>query len=289
MLLLITCSGLSCFALNIGETFVVLENKYIPLFVSEGTEFEYEVGTHGTNCYDLDTVLPPGTFVKVLEEEKNNTVLAFCKVSENCSFRGFIHVKFFEHSMKTMDGLLFDSTAPSRNMLSFKEICQMLDSYINTDIPYSWGCNNLGEINLEGLYTFVCKNNNAQENAVYRCVGLDCSGILHKISSWILPHSTEQLYNFSKGKCLYELDDKTSDDKLYEVLKSMKDTDFVVCPREHVIVSLHGGFIEAKGYNYGIVYTETAHAMERLKNLIKEGTVRVIRWHPKLLFQDQQS
>ncbi|MDR2779204.1 MAG: hypothetical protein LBB16_02875 [Puniceicoccales bacterium] len=275
----------SCFALNIEDTFIVLANKHVPLFISEGTNFEYEAGSHGTNCCSLDTVLPPGTLIKVLDEEKNNTVHAFCKVSESCSFDGFIHVKFFEHSMQTIDGSLFDSKVPYRMVPNFQEVCRMLDFYRNANIPFSWGCNNLDEVDLEDLYTFVCKNSNGQENIAYRCVGFDCSGILHSISSWVLPHSTEQLYNFSKGKCLYELNEKTSDDELLKALESMKDTDFVVCPRVHVIISLHGGFIEAKGRNYGIVYTDADHALERLKNLAKGGIIRVIRWHPELLSQ----
>jgi hypothetical protein len=271
--------------LSIGETFVVFEDKYIPLFASEGTKFEYEVGSHGTNCYELDTVLPPETFVKVLGEEKSSTVYVFCKVSENCSFNGFIHAKFFEHSMRSLDGSAFDSTAPSRNVPNLQETCKMLNSYRETKIPYACGCNNLDEVNLEDLYTFVCKNSNGQGSTPYRCVGVDCSGILHKISSWTLPHSTGQLYSLSQGKCLYELDEKTSDDELRMVLKFMRDTDFVVCPKAHVIISLHGGFIEAKGHNYGVVYTDAAHAIKKLKKLIKRGTVRVIRWHPELLSQ----
>ncbi|MDR1232915.1 MAG: hypothetical protein LBJ75_01480 [Puniceicoccales bacterium] len=286
ILLLIVCLRSSCFALGIGETFVISEDKYIPLFTSEGIKFEYEAGPHGTNCYDLDTVLPPGTFVKVLNEEKNSTVYVFCKVSERCSFNGFIHAKFFEHSMRSLDSSMFDLMAPSRDVPNFQETCKMLNSYRETEIPYAWGCNNLDEVNLEGLYTFVRKNSNDQGNPSYRCAGLDCSGILHRISSWTLPHSTGQLYNLSQGKCLYELDEKTSDDELRMVLKFIKDTDFVVCPKVHVIISLHGGFIEAKGRNYGVVYTDAAHAMGELKKLIKRGTVRVIRWHPKLLDQE---
>ncbi|MDR0742724.1 MAG: hypothetical protein LBE98_04675 [Puniceicoccales bacterium] len=283
MVLFIVCSRLSCFALSIGETFVISEDKYIPLFASEGTNFEYEAGPHGTNCYDLDTVLPPGTFVKVLDEEKNSTVHVFCKVSESCSSNGFIHAKFFEHSMRNLNSSVFDSTAPARDIPNFQETCKMLNSYGETKIPYAWGCNNLDEVNLEGLYTFVCKNSNDQGNIPYRCVGVDCSGILHRISSWTLPHSTGQLYNLSQGKCLYELDEKTSDDELHMVLRAMRDTDFIVCPKVHVIISLHGGFIEAKGRNYGVVYTDATHAMRRLRKLIKRGIVRVIRWHPKLL------
>ncbi|MDR1457783.1 MAG: hypothetical protein LBI47_02970 [Puniceicoccales bacterium] len=226
--------------------------------------------------------------MKVLNEEKNSTVYVFCKVSKSCSFNGFIHAKFFEHSMGNLDSSIFDSMAPPRDIPNLQETCEMLNSYRETKIPYAWGCNNLGEVNLDGLYAFVCKNKNSndQGNTPYRCVGLDCSGILHRISSWTLPHSTGQLYNFPQGKCLYELDEKTSDDELRMALKSMRDTDFVVCPSAHVIIFLHGGFIEAKGCNYGVVYTDAAHAMKELKDLIKRGTVRVIRWHPKLLSQE---
>jgi hypothetical protein len=34
------------------------------------------------------------------------------------------------------------------------------------------------------------------------------------VSSWILPHSTRELYNFFKGKSVYELNGEVLDDEL---------------------------------------------------------------------------
>ncbi|MDR2776836.1 MAG: hypothetical protein LBB17_02220 [Puniceicoccales bacterium] len=266
-----------------GATFVVTDGKYIPIFTREGTELEYEGGMHGTNCYALDTVLPPGTFIKVLGTKGDNIIHVFCKVSKKFSFSGFIHAVFFVSSLSPIDETRFEMF-PTRDIKSVKSICEILDSYIGKEIPYGWGCNNLDEIDLSGLYVFKCMNETAGTPPAYRCVGFDCSGLLHAISSWTLPHSTSQLYDIQGVECLCELDGKSSNEELANALAKMTDTDFVVSKESgHVIVFLHGSFIEAMGMNYGIVYTDVTHAIERLRHMVNKGKVRVIRWHPELL------
>ncbi|MDR1528427.1 MAG: hypothetical protein LBS22_02470 [Puniceicoccales bacterium] len=274
------CRG---FISDAGATFVIADGKYVPMFTCEGVEFKYEGGMHGTNCYVLDTVLPPGTFVKVLDIKGDDIVHVFCKVSEKISFSGFIHATFFLNSLFPMDETRFDMF-PVRDVKSVKSICEILDSYIGKEIPYGWGCNNLDEIDLSGLYVFKYMNKAAGTPPAYKCVGFDCSGLLHAVSSWTLPHSTSQLYDIQGVKCLCELDGKSSDEELADALAKMVDTDFVVSKESgHVIVFLHGSFIEAVGINYGIVYTDATHAVERLRRMVNRGKVRVIRWHPELL------
>ncbi|MDR2720903.1 MAG: hypothetical protein LBB15_01265 [Puniceicoccales bacterium] len=283
------CGFIPCasFAVGTGDVFVVKKGKYVPLFVSEGTSFEYEVGKHGTNCYDLDTVLPRGSFVKVIDV-RGDVVHVSCKVSENYSSDGFIHRKFFDHSMKSIESSSFDSIVPNRAIPSLDEISGIFDSLLDDRVPFAWGCNNLQEVNLKGMYEFTSKD--GKRNIPYRCAGLDCSGLLHMISSWVLPHATGQLYNFSKGKCICELDADSSDGELKDALAQMLDTDFVVFVRRspsgsegHVIVYFRGGFIEAKGCNSGVIYTDEDGAIEKLRTMTKKGKVRVIRWHPELL------
>jgi hypothetical protein len=275
------CKG---FSPDVGKTFVILEGKYIPLFTRAGTKFEYRCDAHGMNCNDLDTVLPPGTFIRIDEVGNDNTIRVFCRVSEEISIAGFVHSSFFSNSVSPMDNMLFDG-GPTRSVRSVKDICKILDSYIGKNVPFGWGCNTLEEVDLKGLYEFECvENNGVVSQPKYECVGFDCSGLLHSISSWTLPHSTVQLYDLRNVECLCELDHESSDEELADALAKMVDTDFVVSKEAfHVIISFHGGFIEGKGMARGIVFTSDAHAMERLKTLISKGKVRVIRWHPELL------
>ncbi|MDR3274156.1 MAG: hypothetical protein LBS87_02370 [Puniceicoccales bacterium] len=281
------CGLVPCvsFAIAAGDTYMLREEKYVPLFASNGVSFRYKIGFRGMNCPALNTVLPPGSFVKVIDVCCDNTVHVSCKVSEAYSPEGFVHEKFFRHSMEPLDGALFEKTSPVRKILSVEKICEMLDSFRGEEIPYAWGCNNLQELDLGDLYTFVCDD---EGGTSYKCVGLDCSGLLHMVSSWLLPHSTVQLDNFSEGRCLCELDANSSKAELKNALDSMLDTDFVVLRypstfEGHLIIFLHGGFIEAKGCNFGIVYTDKRDALGRLEELAKDGKVRVVRWHPELL------
>jgi hypothetical protein len=277
------------FAIGSGDAFVVRKGQCVPLFISDGTSFKYDFGERGTNCYELDTVLPRGSFVKVIDIH-GSVVHVFCKVSENYSLEGFIHRKFFDRSMKPMESSLFDSTDPSRDILSLDEISGVFDSLLGSKVPFAWGCNNLQEVDLKELYEFTNSDGGDKQDIPYRCVGFDCSGLLHMISSWTLPHSMSQLYDFSKGQCLCELDADSSDGELREALASMLDTDFVVFGRRHplgfdghVLVYFRGGFIEARNYNLGVIYTGGSGAMDRLRGMTKRGKVRIIRWHPELL------
>jgi hypothetical protein len=281
------------FAVDAGDVYAVKKGKYVPLFSSKGVNFKYEAGDHGTNCYDLDTVLPRGSFVKVIDAG-DDVVHVSCKVSENYSPEGFIHRKFFNDSMKRMNATLFSSTAPRRSVLGINEIGGIFDSLLEKEVPFGWGCNNFKELSLSELYTFT--NGDGKSDVPYRCAGFDCSGLLHAISSWTLPHSTGQLYNLSTGECLCELDASSTDSELEEVLALMLDTDFVVFANRyppksggHVIISFRGGFVEAKSRNFGVICTDEDGALSRLRDMTREGRVRVIRWHPELLALWKQS
>ncbi|MDE6431872.1 MAG: hypothetical protein K2L13_00560 [Opitutales bacterium] len=284
-----------CLGVEVGDTFEIDSGNFVPLFMTEGVNLKYDIGSHGNNCYDLDTVLPPETFVKVDSvSQDQDTVHVICKVSENCCFKGFVHKHFLEDCASSMAKSNFDAQSPKRDIMSVREICDILDDCIEKNMPYSYGCNNFEELQLAELYSFEGPSADCQP---YHCVGFDCSGLLHYISSWTLPHSTKQLYNSPHGKCILSLDVDASDAELKKALSVMKDTDYVVFIHDyqytggsgHVIVSLHGGFVEAVGQNVGIVFTPRDAALKRLRKLLGAAhnngakDVKIIRWHPDLL------
>lgn len=289
-----------CFGLEVGEVFEIKSDNFVPLFMTSEVNLKYEVGANGNNCYDLDTVLPSGTFIMIKDvPEGKDTVHVSCKVSSCCCFDGFVHKNFFENCMSPISGIDFEACTPQRDILGVREICSILDRIIGQEMPYSYGCNNFEEIDLRQMYHF---DGSTKDVPPYRCVGFDCSGLLHYISSWTLPHSTKQLYKLSNENCLLSLSVEATDAEIRDALDIMDDTDFVVFIHDyrytdgtgHVIVSLHGGFIEAVGKDKGVVFTEKANAPERLRRLLDSARnngakdVKIIRWHPELISRDLQ-
>jgi hypothetical protein len=176
----------------------------------------------------------------------------------------------------------FKGKAPVRDVPSLREIDEMMRSFLENDVPCAWGCNNLNEVRLDALYTFVHRTR-IDWRTRYRCIGLDGTGLLHMVSGWMLPHNTELLYGTLIGKCLHEFDRDVTDEELRGALSSMMDTDFVVLPRGYVVVFWRGGFLEAMGKNTGIKYTDAADAIAVLRAMVNRGRMRIIRWHPDLL------
>jgi hypothetical protein len=269
---------------DVGRTFVILDNEYVPLFSRRGTRFAYECGANGTSCRDLNTVLPPGTFVKIIGRAERGTVPVVCKVSSRYSASGFVHQKLFGWAMREIAPDVFMETAPDRHVPSMAEIEETINACVTAKIQYSWGCNNLKEINLGSLYTFIPRTR-SDWKAQYRCVGADSAGFLHMISGWTLPHGTELLSDASTGRCVCRLSDKDSDDELQNALNCMRDTDFVVRPVGRVIVFWHGGFMEINGKN-GLTQTDRSVALEALKALLKNGNGMIVRWHPDVLAEE---
>lgn len=295
MLCSILLSTKWCLGLQIGDVFEIKTDKFIPLFITDRIDLRYDVGTCGNNCYDLDTVLPPKTLIQVEAFSENyDTVHVLCKVSEWCTFQGYVHKNLLKCCTNPIPKNFFDKNLPNRPVLSVSEICCILDDCVVRHMPYSFGCNNYTEVPLGHLYSF---DGPSKDCTQYRCFGFDCSGLLHYISGWTLPHSTRRLYDLFEKNCILSLGIESADAELQNALRLMKDTDYVVFVHDykyvggtgHVIISLHGGFVEAAGQSIGVIFTEKDHALERLRKLLHSARengaqdVRIIRWHPELV------
>ena len=259
----------------------------MPLFGSSGSGFSYEAGAHGTNCYDLITVLLPGTFVDVSDfGEKESKVI--WHVNKKITCEGWIHNRFFENFEIRKDDI-----KPSHSPMSLKEIKSAFQRCLDEHVPYCWGGNQFETIPLPKDYVF--SRNGGTLEKPYELRGFDCSGLLYFVSDGLLPHNSGGLRLYKDGKILWNIGkkDPVSLENLKKKLVELKlrDTDYIVI-RGHVVVWYNGGIIEFRGIDYGCVFTSGEEAIaKRITELIEksrarkeeDSDVRFIRWHPELL------
>ena len=303
--LFVFCIGLS---LCKGEkTFEVLDGCYVPLFkTTSGLNLSYEAGAHGTNCYDLITVLLPGTFVNVHEFGEKITEVVW-HVNDKKTYKGLMHNEFLQNFCKEVpedDVKWLPKPMPLREIRETFQWCSDKEN----NVPYCWGGCCFGAVPLPGDYTFSQvfsedekegKNGKTCIKRPYELRGFDCSGWLHFISGGLLEHSTRRLREYDGGKVLWKIgkNETVSFEDLKKKLPELKlqDTDYIVIIG-HVVVWHDGGLLEFRGKDYGCVYTKGEEAVaKRLMELIarsrerpeEDSDVRFIRWHPEL-FKDEK-
>ena len=86
------------FCAHAGDMFVVKNERYLPLFVDNKEIRSFERGEKGCNCDDLDTVLLPGSVIKVKEskKEENGMVEVTCDMTGKVTHTGYVYKSSIE-------------------------------------------------------------------------------------------------------------------------------------------------------------------------------------------------
>ena len=301
--ILAVCFAVAFLEFGMDNVFVVKDNGLVPMFTTSKLDLQYESGKGGTNCYDLDTVLLPNTRIKVTEKCEDSVSKIEYYLSKACNGTGYVHNDFLKNSCSKSHILSWKNLserAVEAAPMPLSRIRKLFEYCINNGVPYCFGGNNFERIELPKEYSFSPFGEQVEGGRPYELRGFDCSGILYFISNGTLPHCTKGLDGMGKKIFVFEWQKEYSREEKEHVLNSLKDTDYLVFLHNkdlsktsgsgHVIVSFDGGFIEFKGKDYGCVYTDKSHAMERLDSLINAsvkscGDLLVIRWHPEVISQ----
>ena len=316
------CISLLCFALVCGlfcahaddRFYVIKKDRYLPLFENDELTRSFESGAKGCNCYKLDTVLLPGSVIKVIGDEKNGMVKVKCEMTKKVKHEGFVYtssVDAFCEEFKKGD------TKRERSPMSLTDIRSDFDRCLRNNVPYCWGSNQFATISLPVKFSENTTNNNTTNNNTtnentkeYELRGFDCSGLLYYISDGTLPHATgalkdfgTQLFTIKAGK-IWDIEFTK---EVEQAIAGLKDTDFIVI-QGHVIIAYNGGLIEFRSKNLGCCFTSPKDIISQdasksnEKDLVRKGiknpvTLRVydlyssaktknsdvwfVRWHPE--------
>ena len=273
------------FRMHAGDVFVVKDGCYLPLFEKNKEIRSFERGEKGCNCDDLDTVLLPGSVIEVGEskKEENGMVEVTCKMTEAVKHNGYVYKSSIEDFCEKFEE---GGVKRKRSPMSLKEIKGVFERCLSKDnpVPYCWGGNQFKTVPLRGA-TFTSQ----KEGEQYECRGFDCSGLLYYISDGTLPHATGALKNFGEQLFIIEAKKKweVSKEDLEEVIRDLKDTDFIAI-RGHVMIAYNKGLIEFRSKDLGCCFTPKEEASQRVMELIeaakKKGSdVWFVRWHPEYL------
>lgn len=284
-------ASIACFGEESHVCYVVNEGCYIPVFETNESKFSYEVGEHGMNCYQLDTVLLPDTCLHLSQEGTNDIIkVSYYCAGDSSEHSGFIHSKLLSSCCKEceecdhVECCKYSDVQP----MALSDIRALFDSCINENIPYCWGANNINAIDLNDMYEFTADN---KDVPAFELRGFDCSGILHYISNGILPHCTRGLHVAGNELFKFEHGQSYTGEEKMAVINGLRDTDYIVCVRKgggHVILSYKGGFLEFRDKDSGCVFTPKEDTLSRLDKIIDwgndgESDVFVIRWHPEVM------
>lgn len=298
--MMLVCGSFSCFGEESHKCYVVKEGCYIPVFETNESNFSYECGEHGMNCYKLDTVLLPKTCLHLSQDGMNDIIkVSYCCAGDSSEHSGFIHSKLLSSCCKECEGCDHVDCCKYNDVqpMALSDIRTLFDRCINENIPYCWGANNVDAIDLNGLYEFTADDQSAP---AFELRGFDCSGILYYISNGILPHCTRGLHVVGKELFKFEHGKIYSDEEKMAVINDLRDTDYIVCVcadcddndycinQDNVIISYNGGFLEFRDKDNGCVFTNSEDALSRLDKIIAcgnsgDGDVFVIRWHPEVM------
>lgn len=272
------------FCAHAGDMFVVKNECYLPLFVDNKEIRSFERGEKGCNCDDLDTVLLPGSVIKVEEsKEENGMAKVTCKMTGAVEHNGYVYKSSIEDFCEKFEE---GGVKRGRSPMSLKEIKEVFDRCLSKDnpVPYCWGGNQFEAVPLRGA-TFTSEKKGKQ----YECRGFDCSGLLYYISNGTLPHATGKLENCKERLFTIEAKKKweVSKEDLEKVIRDLKDTDFIAI-KGHVMIAYNKGLIEFRSKDLGCCFTPKEEASQRVMELIeaakKKGSdVWFVRWHPEYL------
>ncbi|MDR1401559.1 MAG: hypothetical protein LBI81_01200 [Puniceicoccales bacterium] len=285
-----------------GDIFIVKKGCYVPVFTSWDVNLIYEIGSEGTNCYRLDTVLWSDTAIRVINVLRNKNVEVEFFLSDRVRGEGFVHLNFFDRAMVHADEETWENTLNKKLApLPLEKIRKIFQRCVDERVPYCYGANNFKKIDLRGMYEFTAGNTPSALNRPYELRGFDSSGLLHFVSNGILPHCTHGLDRMDQVIFIFDTKKKHSLEEKRMVLGMMQDSDYVVIRQQKnrfrtskansVLISFNGGFLEFRNHNDGLVYTRKKNALERLNFLLEEGLKKggnlvVIRWHSELLGEE---
>ena len=268
------------FRVHAGDMFVVKDKCYLPLFENNKETRLFEKGKKGCNCDDLDTVLLPGSVIKVLGYKENGMAKVECEMTERVKHGGFVYTSSVEDCCKKFDR---GGVKRERSPMSLEDIKKVFERCLSKDnpVPYCWGGNNFETIPLRGV-PFKSANETAEP---YELRGFDCSGLLYYISDGTLPHATGALKNFGTRLFTVQAEKNWDTTDLGKAVKDLRDTDFIAI-KGHVIVSYNGGLIEFRSKDLGCCFTPKEGTIQRVTELIeaakkKNSDVWFVRWHPE--------
>ncbi|MDR1433114.1 MAG: hypothetical protein LBI61_02110 [Puniceicoccales bacterium] len=301
-ILTIACLRVACWcSVEKDDVFAVKADCYVPVFITQHPSLTYGIGTEGVICYDLDTVLLPGTIIRVIKpvDERNIRIEYF--TSNTVTGIGFIHPDFLKTSMESLPtNLLGSMYARTPSPPPLREVRRILQRCIDENVPFCYGANNFEKIDLNGKYEFNRVGELSEQNGKYELRGFDCSGILHFISNGLLPHCTKGLDVYGKRIFVFSQRRYSAKEKK-AVLTIMKDSDYVVFLHRsdkhefsgsgHVLLFYNGGFLEFKWKEPNVFYTPREKALDKLDSVLKDAetagsNLYIIRWHPELLQED---
>jgi len=129
-----------------------------------------------------------------------------------------------------------------------------------TGMPYVWGSSYvLTQFEKFVFYeTFKDFPKQVLENLMHLFSGLDCSGLLHFVTSGHTPRNTSELVNFGIGLDIDQL-------SFSEILKKIKPLDFLVW-KGHVVIFLSSEKIIESRLGYGVYLSD---AQERLNEVLQ--------------------
>jgi hypothetical protein len=288
---------------QIGAVYAVSENCAIPVFNEPKTEFDYETGSHGSDCYELITVLFPGFYVRVNEIVASGTLAVDCTIDGSYTIRGYIHEKLLKRNASLRDGMKFGDLVGHVKPPSVSEISSRLQEILHKKVPYCHGGSSPLEVELDGLYKFHCSANETRGYGTkFTCRGFDTTGLLHYVSNGYLPHSIHDLIDFEMKLFVVGTKSPIATKVVRKILNTLSDTDIVLfmpktLNRKHsewterdvcAMMFYRFGFVESRGRHSGIVRTNSLNAEARLIlmfNMARDAgsDLYVIRWHPELL------
>lgn len=307
------CVGLCvCRGENI---FVVKEGCAVPLFdTCDLKRLPYYVGSYGTSCRNLMSVLLPGSFLKVVSKNEKGVCKVLWLRRENKENVGYIHEQLLKQCCEQVQK---EDVKYGASPMSLEEIRSFFERCSQKEFPYCWGGNSKHEIRLPGDYGFVQISEDPKREIKeefrgkpYRLHGFDCCGLVYYVSGGLLKRTTWGIRE--QGKLLRRFDKKSKEisrEELAEFLDTLQDTDCIILkgyrvgtkpdPMKddsgHLATWYNGGILEFRGVDYGCEYRnqkeEVLDRVMRWIGLVRKSKdeacdLRFIRWHPELLKEE---
>ncbi|MDR2737394.1 MAG: hypothetical protein LBB18_00415 [Puniceicoccales bacterium] len=281
--------------LRVGDIYRIRDNIYVPVFMSPQTKFEYEVGFRGNNCYEMDTVLLPGFYVRIDEVFENGIIRVTATRDNSYSISGYIHRKFIVADMVHCAHARFESLYSPPTVPEIDEVIAEISKILSKRSEYCYGGNSPQEVSLDGLYEFRQISSGGAFKK-FRCRGFDALGLIHYLSNGYLPHKTSDIITFGKCICVIDPKHELTNGKMNDMINKLRDTDLVIIvpgDRDRLdlwkaLVFYKFGFVESKGPNLGIVRTHPSELEAKMTQMVQRaksisGKIYFIRWHPDLL------
>lgn len=214
-----------------------------------------------------ETILFPGTKCRIVKELSDNVIQI--ETEEYPSHNPLYADRRFFKDINSKD------PEREKKLPSSQTILNRLEGLVGT--RYFWG--GIWENGIDHMLEVYPQLQEAsaedQDDAI--CKGVDCSGLLYRVTNGITPRNTSDLIKYGEELPLQDLSAK-------EVQEQLKPLDLLVWKGHILIVLTPSTLIESRGGD-GVVISDFLKRYAEITQLLKQQnkTLYFRRWHPDFL------